>query len=149
MPSIQEALKTSTSISTNPLYHETHFHDDGQASLLLGWMVYSSLGKPFVSPCGVMSIYHQDDFSGRETQKMVTHTNFSSSLGESSGENKRNPEWWGNNSSCQVTEKQWLYSPLRSWNPGGGVNKEWCCDSLDLATKHQHILKGRSEHIWQ
>lgn len=35
-----------------------------------------------------MSIYHQDDFSGRETQKMVTHTNFSNSLGESSGENK-------------------------------------------------------------
>ena len=29
------------------------------------------------------------------------------------------------------------------------MNKEWCCDSLNLATKHQHILKGKSEHIWQ
>lgn len=29
------------------------------------------------------------------------------------------------------------------------MDKEWCCDNLDLATKHQHILKVRSEHTWQ
>lgn len=48
------------------------------------------------------------------------------------------------------TGRQWCCHPLISRDPGGRTMKNGVVTTvLDLAIKHQYILKGRNEHAWQ